>query len=313
MSLSIFLIIVIIGFIIGGAVGFILHRKTDIVLARIIDHIMTKYIDERTFTAERISKELGIDEKVVKEKLAILEELGLVHHEPKRGYVLVDPLVFLTSRDYLKALRITANDNILYGGYQYYYLANPIYFIIQLAILISAFLFVVMTFFNIYSIKTTLINILPSQVSPESFALFILALAIIVTDALNNVIKILAREKYSVIVGEKSGISYNRRIGDEFGGNIPRYAIDRIDYDVSLWYKIYNLFGSIPVGNIKVYVKGSKTPVIFRAMPFPRELYNIIKSIKLGALQWRKRYARTIALWRTGVFPVEETRRRRRR
>jgi len=311
--LHIFLGIAILGFIVGGIIGFLMHRRTDTLLAKIVDHIMTKYIDERMFRAESIAKELGIDEEIVRKKLSILEEYGLVHHDPKRGYILADPLVFLTPRDYLKALRITANDNILYGGYQYYYLANPVYFIIQVGILVSAFIFVLMTIFNVYGLKETLRSILPTEVSPETFSLFTLAIAIIFVDALNNLIKVLAREKYSVVVGAKSGISYNRKIGDEFGGNIPRYAIKNIDYDVPLWYKIYNLFGSIPVGNIKVYTSEKKEPVVFKAMPFPRELYNIIKSVKLGALQWRKRYARTIALWRTGVFPVEEARRRRRR
>ena len=74
-----------------------------------------------------------------------------------------------------------------------------------------------------------------------------------------------------------------------------------------------NFFGGVPVGDVIVYVRGRKTPIVFRSVPYPRELYYVLRSIQLGSLQWRKKHARTLALWRMGWFPFYGYRGKRKR
>jgi len=65
-----------------------------------------------------------------------------------------------------------------------------------------------------------------------------------------------------------------------------------------LFQKLLNYFIRVPIGDVVVKVKGQKEPVVFKNMPYPRELFYVIRSIQLGSLGWRKRHARTLMMWR---------------
>jgi len=117
-------------------------------------------------------------------------------------------------------------------------------------------------------------------------------------DFVDNVIKAWAREKFSVVVGALSGISYDLSLADELSGRIRRGQIEDVDLELSLLQKLINYFKRVPVGDVIVKVRGQKEPVRFRNMPFPRELFYVIRSVQLGSIGWRKKYARVLMLWR---------------
>jgi DNA-binding MarR family transcriptional regulator len=271
--------------------------KSDPDLEKVIDAIVSNFLDERKFHINSIVEITGLSKNKVEAILKRLEARGIVR---KRGnmYQLVDPLVFLTPIDMERARRITKDDNILYGAYQNPYLPR-LYFLAMYLIFAADIAFVISVFFNIFpGLTNWVLKILPEGVSVNAFLLFTLGMGIIFVDALDNIIKSWAREKYSVVVGEKSGISYDKSLADELSGKIRRGAIADVDLQFSLLQKILNYFIRVPVGDVIVRVKGEEKPVVFKNMPYPRELFYVIRSIQLGSLGWRKRYARTLMMWR---------------
>ncbi len=290
-----------------GVVVFLLYirvRKEDRILDMIISILTDKYLDERTFKPEDVAKELHIDEDILNKYLKKLERKGIVAYIANKGYVLVDPLVFLTPKGLERAMRITKDDNILYGAYQSPYMSSPFYFVGQFLIVLITIIFGLLTHFNMFGLRDFVGKYIPPDVGIDIFLLFLIGISIIVADLYNNLIKGLTREKYSVVVGLYSGISYDVSLTDELSGRIPRGRISKIDLEFNWTQKLNNFFGTIPVGDVLVYERGKENPVRFRSVPFPRELFYIIRSIQLGALQWRKRYARQLALWRAGAIPI---------
>lgn len=300
--LLVYVAVAIVGALIGGGLFYVFKRKTDPILARILEYLTDYYLDEKFFSVKKLSDELQMPQDVVEKALVKLEKAGIIM-KTSRGYSLVDPLVFLTPRDYERALRLTKEDNLLYGAYQMYYIAHPILTLIQVIIILIPLVIIFFTIFNLFGFKDLLAGFLAGKADPLMFSLFVFALSMLLLDIVNNIIKFWAREKYSVVVGYNSGILYDTSATDELSGRISRGAVSRIDIDISLGQKINNYFGAMPVGNVKVWVRGRNKPVVFRSLPYPRELFLIIRSVQLGSLQWRKRHARELALWRGRVYP----------
>lgn len=311
MDIIYYVIASIIGAIIFGSVFYMIRRRRDPLLYRIVEHLINHYLDEKRFSIKKISEELGLPENLVEKAIVRLEKSGLVM-KIKGGYTLVDPLVFLTPQDYERALRLSGQDNILYGAYQIYYLSHPLFTLAQLLVLVAPLILLFFAAYNMFGFRDVLASYL-GGVDPIIFMLFVLAFAILFVDVFNNVLKYYIRERYSVIVGFHAGILYDVSPTDELSGRISRGSIARLDIDVSLSQKLNNLFGATPVGDVKVWVRGRKDPIIFRSLPYPRELFLIMRSIQLGSLQWRKRHARELALWRGRVYPFVSYRSGRRR
>jgi len=306
----------IIGLLVSIIAGFLLSyyriNRPDELFEVILKHLIEKYIDVRYFTAKKIAEELDMTEDTVKKYLAKMEIYRIVSYLPdKNAYVLIDPLVFLTPKDYARALRITKDDKIIYGAYQAPYRINPLYILIQLLLIFVPTILLVLQIFNIIDIRPYFgfLNILGIDII--AFLLFLIALGIIIADAFNNIYKAYMRERYSVIVGEKSGIAYDVSFADEFSGRIRRGEIASVDLDVNTWQKLHNYFGEVPIGNVKVRTKRGHE-IVFKSIPFPRELFYAIRSIVLGNLAWRKRHAGIISMWKAGAIPtIGWTRRRR--
>ena len=307
------ILVAVVGFAVGFTLAWLFIIKPDEITLKVLDHLVSRYLDERVFSIDKIAKELGMDKRVVEKAIKKLERAGIVAHLPKRGYFLQDPLVFLSPKDYERALRLTKDDNILYGAYQAPYKVSLTYIIAQLSVVILAVIFSAFAYFNVFGVGDIIRGFLPTNASLELFLLFIIALAIIVADVINNFFRWLTRERYSVIVGFYSGVSYDVSVTDELSGKIPRGAIANVDINVNWIQKLNNFFGGVPVGDVIVYVRGRKTPIVFRSVPYPRELYYVLRSIQLGSLQWRKKHARTLALWRMGWFPFYGYRGKRKR
>ena len=304
-----------IAMIVGFVISWYLINRPDEIFERILKHLIEKYLDERYFTVKRLAEELNITEETLKKYLKKMEVYRIVTFVPeKNSYALVDPLVFLTPRDYARALRITKDDNIIYGAYQAPYRTNPIYIGVQLVILFTPIILFVIHIFNLANLEPYFSFLKPLGIDLTIFLLFLIAIGMILADAFNNLYKAYMRERYSVVVGAKSGISYDVSYADEFSGRIRRGEIQSVDLDMNFWQKLHNYFGEIPIGNIRIRVRGGRE-VVFRSMPFPRELFYVIRSIQLGNLAWRKRNARVISMWKAGVVPIiggpRVTRRRR--
>ena len=333
----IFLLGLIISMVIGFVIAWFGFSKPDELRDKLMRHLIDNYLDERYFTVKKIATELKWTEDTVKKYLKELETKKIVAFIPERKvYALMDPLVFLTSRDYSRALRITKDDNILYGAYQAPYRTNPIYIGIQVALIAIPSIMLGLQLLGIYNFTPFFAPVL-NEVSIEAFLLFLIAMGIIAADAFNNLFKGYMRERFSVVVGAKSGISYDVSYADEFSGRIRRGDIKYVDVDLSLWQKIHNYFGEIPIGDVKIVYtrrigeeseeaeevhigreedkevkcKGRTCERVFRSMPFPRELFYVIRSIMLGNLGWRKRHADVISKWKSGSVPVVSLRRRR--
>ncbi|HDJ26437.1 MAG TPA: hypothetical protein ENF34_03890 [Candidatus Bathyarchaeota archaeon] len=283
-------------------------RRRDPAVEKVVDAIVENYLDERKFSVGRLVKDTGLDRDRVRRALRRLERAGVVTHVGDGNYRLKDPLVFLTEPDYARAVRITKDDNILYGAYQNPYLPR-LYLLCVYGLFLADLVFAVLTYLS-YTIgwptpllSQWVLGILPSGKAEEllvPFLLFLVGMGMIFVDFLDNIIKGWARERYMVIVGALSGVSYDTSLADELSGRIRRGRIVDVDLDVSLLQKLINYFRSVPLGDVKVrYRIGKEEKVIaFRNMPFPRELYYVIRSVQLGALGWRKKYARTLMLWR---------------
>lgn len=305
-----FYIVTVLGGIIAGTIYYVTKRRRDRILVEVLEYLTDYHLDEKFFSIKKVSEGLQLPEDVVERAIVRLEKSGIVV-KTSRGYALADPLVFLTPRDFERALRLTKGDNIIYGAYQMPYLTSIKYVIVQLAILIASLIFAALVFFNVLDLKAKVEGIM--GVDPGMFALLVIAMAIIIVDVFNNFVKAWIRERYSVVVGFYSGILYDLKVPDELSGRVPRGAVSRIDIDINWAQKINNMFGEIPIGDVRIWVRGKKEPIVFRSMPYPRELFMVIRSLQLGALEWRKRHARELALWRGRVYPFVSYRRGRRR
>ncbi|MCR8433742.1 MAG: hypothetical protein NDP24_05900, partial [Crenarchaeota archaeon] len=113
----IYYIISAIGGTVAGLIYYLGRKTKDPVAAKVISILTEQFLDEKMFTIERVSELSGLPREVVERVIVDLEKTGAVMRTGK-GYSLVDPLVFLTPRDYSRALRLTKSDNIIYGGYQ---------------------------------------------------------------------------------------------------------------------------------------------------------------------------------------------------
>ncbi|GEM_PF-2428063 len=276
-------------------------------LERVVDTIVGHFLDERRFSLRDLERETGLAREDLRAALARLERAGLVSRERGDTYRLKDPLVFLTERDYDRAMRITKDDNILYGAYQNPYMPR-LYLLCVYGLFLADLVFVLLAYLShtvgwpTPTISEWVIRALPDGREDlfMPFLLFLLAMGLIFVDFMDNIIKAWARERFMVIVGALSGISYDISFADELSGRIRRGEIKDVDIDISMFQKIVNYFKSVPLGNVKVKVKKGKEEeeIVFKNMPFPRELFYVIRSIQLGALQWRKRYAHTLMLWR---------------
>jgi len=294
---------VIAGFIAFFLLGWKLKGR-DPVLEKVLEIIVSNFLDERKFNISDIEK-AGLPRDAVKTALDKLERSGVLMKMGGGRYRIRDPLVFLTDRDYERAIRITKDDNILYGAYQNPYLPR-LYLLLIYGIFVADLVFVLLAYLShtigwpTPAISDWVIRILPGQREEllVPFLLFALGMGLIFVDFVDNVIKAWARERFSVIVGQLSGISYDMALADELSGRIRRGEIESIDLDLSLLQKLINYFRSVPIGDVIVKVRGKKEPVRFRNMPFPRELFYVIRSVQLGSIGWRKKYAKVLMLWR---------------
>lgn len=302
MSELIYYLISIIGGVIAGLLYYLNKRKTDPILAKVIEHLTNYYLDEKFFSIKKISEELGLPQEVVEKAIIRLEKAGVVLRTSK-GYSLVDPLVFLTPRDYERALRLTKGDNIIYGAYQLFYTSHPLIMVIMWLSILIPFALFVCVLLGIDPVINLLESVSRGQIDPLLLTLLFIGIGIVIYDLVDNIIKAWNREKYSVVVGFHSGILYDLHPADELSGRIRRGGIARIDIDMNLVQRLNNFFGSTPVGDVKIWLHGKKEPVIFKSMPYPRELFLVIRSIQLGNLAWRKKHARELALWRGRVYP----------
>ena len=306
-----FYIVTIIGGVVASLIYYLLKKKRDPLLVAILEHLTRYYLDERFFSIDKVSEQMQIPKEVVEKAIVKLEKSGIVMRT-KRGYALVDPLVFLTPRDFERALRLTKGDNIIYGAYQLPYVTDLKYLSIQTLLLIGSFALLIATIFNIGNINAT-IQSWAKGADPVIFALFVMAISILLVDVIDNLEKIFIREKYSVIVGVHSGLLYDVSIADELSGRVSRGSIVKIDVDINWRQKLKNMFGEVPIGDIKIWVRNKKEPIVLRSLPYPRELFMVLRSLQLGSLEWRKRYARELALWRGRVYPFVPARGRGRR
>lgn len=260
--------------------------------------MIEQHLDEWEVSTNEIAGGVSASKKEVTKTLEKLRKKGLMY-KGKHGYALLDPLVFLTKKDYSRARRITKNDNLLFGGYQTPYKVDASFILGQTSLGIIGGIILLLTHFEVFNLHNLLATVF--NVTPIVAALFILGCLIILGDVINNFVKFYVRERYSVLIGEKSGISYDLSTTDELSGRIERHAIKDVDINVSLAQKIVNLFGAVPVGDIRVWKEGQKDPIVFKSLPYPREVFYVIRGIQLGALEWRKKHAKDISYWKSGA------------
>jgi hypothetical protein len=297
--------------IVGFGVGFLITRHKDPLgenTISVIEIITTRFLDETSFRPRDIVKKQAADSKLTEEEvekeLNKLTKLGVLKESKGMWFRLEDNLVFLQPKDVQRAMRITKNDNLLYGGYSEPFLSNKFFYGIY-AIFLGAIVVGFLVYF-VVSFREFLGNLLPrlpgSPTGVENplilpFILFFVAFSYVIVDALENVIQAYGRERYSVVVGMQSGISFDMSLADEFSGNIPRGMLRGVDLDISTFQKVYNYFATVPRGNVTVKLGGKKTQT-FVNVPFPRELAYVIKSVMLKSLAWRKANAKTLMMWR---------------
>ncbi|MFX0093779.1 MAG: hypothetical protein ACFFBD_18650 [Candidatus Hodarchaeota archaeon] len=288
--------------LVGAVIGFLISRHLDPMdeqTRNIVSTVTTRFLDEKSFKAADVGKEVNLSVEIVEDKLDFLARNGVLVKRKGGWFSIQDPLVFLVERDYKRAERITKNDNLLYGGYQEPFLSHKGFFAIYLLIGL------ILVFDALVLFLTPLRELIGRQIPPFNgeqnptilpFLLFATLMIVVVVDVLENLVKAWGRERYSVIVGEASGVSYDIGYADEFSGRVPRGAIRQVFLDISPLQKLYNYFAATPRGDVKVKM-GSKIIVFFN-MPYPRELFYVIRSIQLKALGWRKKHARTLMMWK---------------
>ncbi|MFX1297106.1 MAG: hypothetical protein ACFFD2_19915 [Promethearchaeota archaeon] len=306
--------------LVGFIIGFLITMKQRKVpgVSDVIDTIVMKYLDERGFRLVDITKETALPDPIVKRALKELERNDIIFRKKSGWFQLNDPLLFLSGKDMIRASRLTKDDNLVYGGYQHPFFSHT-ELIAVYGIFIGTIIFGAICFF-VESARVWLANLLGLSTTDYLqigiFLLFLIMLSLMVTDAFENLISIWSRERYSVVIGERSGISFDTSYSDEYSGRIGRGRIRRVDLQITGMQKFMNYFLRIPIGDIYICCipkaelpadqqkKDKNGTVVFKNMPFPREMFFIIRSIQLKSLGWRKRHARTLMLWRSrGAIP----------
>ncbi|MBD3228147.1 MAG: hypothetical protein GF329_08155 [Candidatus Lokiarchaeota archaeon] len=300
-------IIPIIGFLIGFII--IWYRQGVKGINEVVDAIVNSFLDERGFRQKDLMKKVDLPEPAVNNALNRLSKTGILTKR-RAWYRLNDPLVFLSEKDMIRASRLTKDDNIIYAAYQNPFLSN-IEFLLIYGFLFTAVIFSGICFFVPQSYDW-LVSVIPagfgtpSRLDVGALLLYIIMVGLILSDISDDLVKIWGRERFQVVVGALSGISYDVSYSDELSGRIMRGAIKNIDIDITGSQKFLNYFLPIPVGNIEVATSTSKKSIrsgkgvkVFRNMPYPREMFFVLRSLQLKSLGWRKRNAKTLMLWRS--------------
>ncbi|MFX1299134.1 MAG: hypothetical protein ACFFD2_30270 [Promethearchaeota archaeon] len=194
--------------LVGFIIGFLITLKRQKVpgISEVIDTINMKYLDERGFRIANLVSDTGLPDPVVQRAVRELEKNDIVYRKKTGWFQLNDPLIFLSEKDMIRASRLTKDDNLIYGGYQ-----NPFFSHVELitvyGIFIGAIIFAAICFF-VEPAKIWLWSVLPgsgpvNDLELGIFLLFIIMLGMITTDAIENLISIWSRERYSVVVGER--------------------------------------------------------------------------------------------------------------
>ena len=177
MSVTLLLALAIIGFVFGFGIRYSfdpMRKRLGVVVSAVIQH----YLDEKHFRVnELLNKEpdLGMTKEELISALEELVDRGVLQAKKGGYYVLLDPLVFLTERDYERAIRITKDDNILYGGYQHPFLSNMEFFMIY-GIFVFAVVISALTVFDIGPVRGWLESRLPPVIDWKIFLLFLLVM-----------------------------------------------------------------------------------------------------------------------------------------
>ncbi|MHA1231491.1 MAG: hypothetical protein ACTSRP_12315 [Candidatus Helarchaeota archaeon] len=306
------LIIPIVAFMIGFLIVWVQQKVKGI--NEVVDAIVTSFLDERGFKLADLEKKVNLPEPVITNALNRLHRSGLLI---KRGawYKLNDPLVFLSEKDMIRASRLTRDDNILYAAYQNPFLSH-IEFLLVYGFVLGTIIFALVIFL-VPGSKEWMINLIqsstgqtPTDLDIGALLLYIIMVGLILSDISDDLVKIWGRERFQVVIGALSGISYDISYSDELSGRIMRGSIRDIDLDITGTQKFLNYFLPIPVGNIKVSSttikdpsskkeKGKSKVKVFKNMPYPREMFFVLRSLQLKSLGWRKRNAKTLMLWRS--------------
>ncbi len=265
------------------------------ILEAIVEHHLT-----RSFQTKDIARVTGQDKKKVESALNQLNRNGIIQRRGKY-YQTINPLFFLSETYYTKSLRFSIDDEILYGGAQNPFLTNyqlvGFYGLVPLSLFFS--LIVILGIFpEINLVFSTYFSYLDLNL----LLAFLVILSIIIVDAINNLIKSWAQDRNSVIVGVKSGVTFDIEYAAERSGRISRPKLGNVSYQLSLFQRLMNYFSEIPHGDIVIQVKGQKEPMTFRNVPFPIELFYVLRQVQLQSLEWRKRYARTMMEWRANTL-----------
>jgi len=190
--------------VIGFVVGFLITIKQQKIqgIKEVIDTITTKFLDERKFKFAELAKDLKLPDEVAKQALNELERRDVLYRSKEGYYALNDPLVFLSEKDMIRAKRLTKGDNIVYGAYQHPFFSHK-------ELIIVYFIFICTLIFGAICIFVPAANawitgLLPAGSGPADVAIFLLFLVLIgmvTTDAIENLISIWSRERFSVIIG----------------------------------------------------------------------------------------------------------------
>lgn len=292
--------------LVSGIIGFFISRYLDPMdgytrsILYALKHSDITYYDqsEEVFNVVDICKEINLSREIVEKRLDFLARSGVIVKRKGEKYSIQKALMFLVERDYQRAKRITKYDNLLYGGYQEPFLSFKglfsIYFILGLIILFDILVLFLPPWYNVIGTLIPPFNGLDNPIV-FPFLFFTTLMAIVIKDVLENVVKARGRERYSVIVGEASGISFDIGYADEFSGRIPRSAIKQVFLDISLLQKVYNYFAPPPRGVVKI--KMDSKIIVFFNMPYPRELCNVIRNVRLRK-NGRITHTRRLKLWK---------------
>ncbi|MHA1695945.1 MAG: hypothetical protein ACTSWG_05955 [Candidatus Helarchaeota archaeon] len=316
------LIVPIIAFIIGFLI--IWFKQNVKGINEVVDVIVTSFLDERGFKLADLQKKVDLPEPAIMNSLNQLTKSGVLI---RRGawYRLNDPLVFLSEKDMIRASRLTKDDNLLYAAYQNPFLSHIEFFLIY-GFFVGAAIFAMVVFFVpeskgwLISLIQSATGYVPSDLDIGAILLYIIMIGLILSDISDDLVKIWGRERFQVVVGALSGISYDVSYSDELSGRIMRGGIRNIDIDISGTQKFLNYFLPIPVGNIRISSSTIREPTeltgkskgkakstskskskikVFKNMPYPREMFFVLRSLQLKSLGWRKRNAKTLMLWRS--------------
>lgn len=292
--------IITLSFIVFGIIGWFFTKENKTAI-KILEYMIENHLDEWEVSKKEIINGINAPQAEVERELETFRKRGVMY-KGQHGWALRDPLVFLTKQGYSRARRLTKNDNILYGGYQVPYKTNVSYLVSETVLGILGVIILVLTHYGVFNLNIFLGEIF--GISSLVAALFIFGYLVIVGDVFNNFLKRYTRERYSIIIGEKSGISYDISLADELSGRIERHEVENVDIDLSIFQKIVNSLGGVPIGDLLVWKEGSDEPIRFKNIPYPREAFFLVRGLQLGALEWRKQHAKNISYWKSGAKPT---------